>query len=217
MKTFIIGIAGGVGRRVAQQLLAQGDEVDGLVRNQEKAEELAQSGISTSPGDLVAMSVPELADALRGSDAIVFSAGAGGKDGPDATRQVDGEGPPKLAAAAEMAGVRRFVLVSVFPEAWRERERTDDFENYIKEKKNADTKMVLTGLDWVLVRPSALMDEPGTGQVDLGLAKIHEEISRDDVATTIVEVLGEPGVNHTILEVTAGTTPIREAVMAMAR
>lgn len=217
MKVFIIGIAGGVGRHVARRLLTLKHQVNGLVRDSAKAEELVRDGISTTPGDLVALSIPELATALCGSDAIVFSAGAGGKDGPDATRQVDGEGPPKLAAAAKVAGVRRFVLVSVFPEAWRERHMPEEFESYMIEKKAAETKLVLTDLDWVIIRPSALTNEAGEGRVDLGLAKIHVEIARDDVANTIVEVLQEPGISRVILEVTGGTTPIHEAVAAMNR
>lgn len=163
------------------------------------------------------MSIPELAAALSGSDAIVFTAGAGGTDGSEATGHVDGEGPPKMAAAAAIAGIRRFVLVSVFPEAWRERHMPQDFEAYMIAKKYAETKVVLADLDWVIVRPSALIDEAGVGRVDLGLAKIHVEITRDDVATTVVEVLQQPSVNRVILEVTVGTTPIHEAVMAMKR
>lgn len=215
MKVFVIGITGGVGRRVAEQLVAQGNQVDGLVRSSSKGETLARLGISTTPGDLVAMSVEELAGVLRGVDAIVFTAGAGGRDGPEATDQVDGDGPAKLAAAANLAGVRRFVLVSVFPEAWRERHMNADFEHYMVAKKRAETQLVLTDLDWVVLRPSALTNEPGTGQVDLGLAKVHEEIRRDDVAATVVEVLGQPDVNRIILEVTGGSTPIQKAVAAM--
>ena len=60
---------------------------------------------------------------------------------------VAGEGSPKLAAAAKIAGVRRFVLVSVFPEAWRERHMPQDFESYMAEKKNVEPKLVLTELD----------------------------------------------------------------------
>ena len=161
------------------------------------------------------MSVEDLADALRGSDAVVFTAGAGGSDGPEATTQIDGDGPAKLAAATKLAGVRRFILVSVFPEAWRERHMPDDFELYMTEKKKAETQLVLTGLDWVIVRPSALTEHPGTGKIDLGLAKIHVEITRDDVAATIVEILQRPEINRVILEVTGGTTPIPEAVAAM--
>jgi uncharacterized protein YbjT (DUF2867 family) len=215
VRVFIIGIAGGVGRSVARQLLALGNEVNGLIRRPARAEEFARSGISTTPGDLVSMSIPELAAALRGSDAIVFTAGARGRDGPEATTQVDGEGPVKLATAAKIAGVRRFILVSVFPEAWRERDMPKDFEHYMIEKKNAETKLVLTDLDWVIVRPSALTNDPGQGRVDLGLAKIHTQIARDDVATAVVEVLQEPDINRVILEVTGGTTPIYEAVTAM--
>jgi uncharacterized protein YbjT (DUF2867 family) len=161
------------------------------------------------------MSVDELAEALRGFDAVVFAAGAGGKNGPEATDQVDGDGPAKLAASAKLAGIRRFVLVSVFPEAWRERHMDRDFEHYMVAKKRAETQLVLTDLDWVILRPSALTNDPGTGQVDLGLAKVHEEVRRDDVAATVVEVLRQPDVNRIILEVTGGSIPIEEAVTAM--
>jgi uncharacterized protein YbjT (DUF2867 family) len=215
MKVFVIGITGGVGRRVADLLVARGDQVDGLVRSSHKGETLAREGISTTPGDLVKMSVDELAEALRGFDAVVFAAGAGGKNGPEATDQVDGDGPAKLAASAKLAGIRRFVLVSVFPEAWRERHMDRDFEHYMVAKKRAETQLVLTDLDWVILRPSALTNDPGTGQVDLGLAKVHEEVRRDDVAATVVEVLRQPDVNRIILEVTGGSIPIEEAVTAM--
>ena len=212
MKTFIIGMGGGVGRRIAQQLSAAGQQVTGLVRRKDQVEELAASDISATLGDLVEMSVDELADALRGSDAIVFSAGAGGKNGDDATTQIDGDGPGKLSAAAVQAGVKRFVLVSVFPEAWRERRMNASFEHYMVQKKRAEIALVQTDLDWLIVRPSALLDTPGTGQVALGLAEFHEEIPRDDVAATIVALLHSPDLNRLILELTSGSIPISEAI-----
>ena len=69
-----------------------------------------------------------------------------------------------------------------------------------------------TDLDWVILRPSALTNEPSRGTVDLGLAKVHEEITRDDVAANIVKLLKRPGVNRIILEATGGATPIKKAV-----
>lgn len=212
MKVFIIGIAGGVGRRVAEQLAKASDEPTGLVRRPEQVEVLASSGIQTILGDLVAMSLDELADAMRGSDAIVFSAGAGGKENDAATTRIDGDGPGKLAAAAERAGIRRFVLVSVFPEAWRERRMDASFEHYMVEKKKAEIQLVKTKLDWLIVRPSALTNEPGNGRVDLGLAKVHVEVTRDDVASTIVALLRSPDLSRRILEVTGGAVPITEAI-----
>ncbi len=212
MKVFIIGIGGGVGRLVAEQLAATGDTPAGLVRRSEQAEALATEGIETMQGDLVAMSVDELADAMRGSDAIVFSAGAGGKEDDSATTRIDGDGPGKLATAAKQAGVSRFVLVSVFPEAWRERHMDSSFEHYMVEKKKAETLLVQTDLDWLILRPSALTNDPGTGQIDLGLAKVHVEITRDDVAATIVALLRAPDLSRVILEVTGGVTLVAGAI-----
>jgi uncharacterized protein YbjT (DUF2867 family) len=215
MKVFIIGIAGGVGRRTAKQLADAGDKPLGLVRRVEQAEALSSDGIQTVVGDLTQMSVDDLAGALRGCDAVVFSAGAGGKESDAATTRIDGDGPGKLAAAAARAGVRRFVLVSVFPEAWRERRMNASFEHYMVEKKKAETQLVETDLDWVIVRPSALTNEPGRGRVDLGVAKVHTQIARDDVAATVVALLRAPDINRRILEATGGSVVIKDAVEAL--
>ena len=211
MKVFIIGITGGVGRLAAQRLLQRGIEVFGLVR-QGSADAAFDKGARLITGDLVAMSNDELATALRGSDAVLFTAGAGGKDGAEATTRVDGEGPLKVAAAARTAGVKRMLLVSVFPEAWRERHMDDDFEHYMAQKKQAETHLVDTDLDWVILRPAALSDDPGSGKVDLGSAKIHASIPREDVAATLVALIEQPQIRRRILEVTAGATLIHEAV-----
>lgn len=217
MKVFIVGIAGGVGRRIAEQLAKAGDEPVGLVRRREQREALASVGIKTLPGDLMAMSVDDLAEAMHGAHAIVFSAGAGGKDSDEATTRIDGDGPGKLATAAQRAGVRRFVLVSVFPEAWRERRMDASFEHYMVEKKKAETQLVLTDLDWLIVRPSELTNEPGTGRVDLGVAKVHTQIARDDVAATIVALLRGADATRMILEVTGGEVAISDAIEALHR
>ncbi|MBB3951045.1 NAD(P)H-binding protein [Aureimonas jatrophae] len=215
MKVFIVGIAGGVGSRVAAQLAEAGDEPTGLVRKSEQVAALAARSIQTVHGDLVAMSVGDLAAAMRGSDAVVFTAGAGGKDSDAGTTSIDGDGPGKLAAAAKLAGIRRFLLVSVFPEAWRERRMDASFEHYMVEKKRAETQLVLTDLDWIILRPSALTEDPGTGRVDLGLAKVHVEITRDDVAATAIALLRTPELKRLILEATGGGVEIGDAISAL--
>jgi uncharacterized protein YbjT (DUF2867 family) len=166
MRVFIVGITGGVGRRVAEHLRANGHQVTGIVRRSEQAQDLEGQGITPIIADVVADSVETLADGMQGSDVVLSTAGAGGRDGPEATTAVDGDGPAKVAAAAKIAEVSRFYLVSVFPEAWRERRMDDEFEHYKVEKKRAETQLVLTDLDWVILRPSALTNEPGVGTVD---------------------------------------------------
>ncbi len=78
MKVLIIGITGGVGRRVAERLTAYGHKVTGLVRREEQAAALGRRGIDAAIGD-VAKDTPErLAEAIRDKDIVLFTAGAGG-------------------------------------------------------------------------------------------------------------------------------------------
>src|SRR5450631_2743940 len=128
---------------------------------------------------------------------------------------VDGDGVRKALAAARLAGISRLLLVSVFPEAFRERQMPKSFEHYMEVKKKADVDLVRSELDWVILRPAALNNDPGSGQVSLGFAEIHEDISRDDVAETIAALLHSPDVRKRVLEVTAGETKIASAVAAL--
>lgn len=214
MKAFIIGIAGGTGGRIGHKLKHAGWEVDGLVRRAQQVRDLSGDGIDAQLGDLTRMSIDDLSTAMKGSDIVVFSAGAGGKDGDDATTAIDGEGPGRIAEAAAQADISRFYLVSVFPEAWRERHMDAGFEHYMIEKKRAEVDLVKRDLDWVILRPSALSDDQGTGHVALGFAEVHQDITRDDVAGTMVALIEQPAIKRVILEVTGGEVPIREAVSA---
>lgn len=216
MKVFIVGIAGETGFRLARLLKDRGDEVDGLYRRPDQARALDGIGVAATQGDLLHIDVQQLAQAMQGSDAVVFSAGAGGES--DAmTTAIDRDGVVKSMEAAGLAGIQRFLLVSVFPEAWRERHMDAGFEHYIAVKKEADIALSESGLDWVIVRPSALKNDPGVGTVSLGVAQIHTEVRRDDVAATLAELIHAPSVSQQILELTEGDTPIAEAVGALVR
>jgi uncharacterized protein YbjT (DUF2867 family) len=211
MKVFQIGAAGGVGRRLAQLLTTRGDEATGMLRNPAQAETVRATGATPIVGDLIADSVDELAAKMSGHDAVVFSAGAHGT-GVDMTTAIDGEGVEKSAEAASRAGVSRFVLVSVFPEAGRDRDTTEGFEHYMKVKKSADVYLTHTDLDWLIVRPGDLLDESGAGRVAAGFAINYGPVHRDDVAAFIDAALHEPALNHAIIELTTGDTPVTDAV-----
>lgn len=215
MNVFIIGIAGGTGSRVAGLLAKQGDVVSGLYRRPEQLAALHAIGANGTLGDVSTISEQELASAASGSEVLVFAAGAGAHDNDTMIDAVDSDGVRKATAAARLAGISRLLLVSVFPEAWRERHMPKSFEHYMAAKKRADVDLVRSELDWVILRPSALTDDPGTGSVSLGPAEIHMDISRDDVAATIAALLHSPGVRRRILELTAGSTPIGSVVTAL--
>ncbi|MDX3660031.1 NAD(P)H-binding protein [Streptomyces sp. ID05-26A] len=211
MKVFIIGAAGGIGSRLAVRLTARGDEVTGLHRAPAQADTVLATGATPLAGDLVDDTVEELAAKISGHDAVVFAAGAHGT-GRDLTTAIDGRGLEKAADAAFRAGVSRFALVSVFPDALRGQGATEGFEHYAKVKKTADVYLTHTELDWIIVRPGTLRDEPGTGRITAGPAIEYGEVPRDDVAAFIDVALHEPALGRVIVELTTGDTPIADAV-----
>jgi len=73
-------------------------------------------------------------------------------------------------------------------------------------------------LDWTILRPGRLTDDPGTGKVRLAPSGVgRSTISRDDVAAVLVALLDAPGTIGKVLEVVGGETPISEAVAAVSR
>lgn len=216
MNVFIIGITGGIGGLLGQKLRARGDTVHGLVRRHDQQTELETRGLHAQVGELSSITVEELAAMLGEVDTIVFSAGSNGGS-KEATKTIDGDGVVKAITAARLAGVERFVLVSVFPESWRDRDLGEEVEYYFAVKKDADIALSRSDLNWLVLRPSLLLDGPGDGTVSLGPAEFHGQITRDDVAGTLSELLHEPRIGQQILEVNTGSTPIEKAVRANVR
>lgn len=216
MDVFIIGVTGKVGGLLARTLLSKGDAVRGLVRRDEQRAELAAQGIDAVVGDLAGMTVEALAAAVGNADAVVFSAGSNGGS-REATKAIDADGVAKAIAATRRAGVARLALVSVLPESWRERDLGDEVEYYFAAKKRADIALSRSDLDWLILRPSLLVDDPGIGTISLGPAEFHDQVARADVAETLAELLHEPRISRQILELNTGPTPIRDAVSANVR
>ncbi|WNO71226.1 NAD(P)H-binding protein [Streptomyces sp. AM8-1-1] len=216
MDAFIIGITGRTGGLLAQELLSRGDTVHGLVRREEQRADLAALGVDAVVGDLAGMSVDALAAAFGTVDAVVFGAGSNGGSAQD-TKAIDGDGVAKAIEAARRAGVSRLALVSVLPESWRERDLGEEVEYYFAVKKEADIALSRSDLDWLILRPSLLVDDPGTGTVSLGPAEFHGQVARADVAATLAALLHEPRIGRQILELTTGSVPIRDAVEANVR
>lgn len=211
LKIFIIGATGKTGLRLCAQLMGHGHQVFSLHRRPSDAYTLSTLGVTPVLGDLLSLSVEELTDHLSGMNAVVFSAGAkaGGKE---FTELIDGEGLVNAATAAAYADVHRFILVSAFPDAWRDKRMPPDFQHYMYVKRQADVHLASTDLDWIILRPGTLIDAPGLRKVRAGLAIPYGQVSRDDVAATICALLDNDSVNRKIIELTEGNVPVPEAV-----
>lgn len=215
-KVFIVGAAGKVGRHLVKQLVDNHHPVRALHRRAEQGAELDALGAAPVTGDLTTLDVDTLAGKMAGSDVVIFTAGAGGA-GVEVTNAIDGRGLELAVDAARQAGVRRFLLVSAFPEAGRNKAMGEGFENYMAVKKRADVYLVASGLDWVIVRPGTLTDAAGTGRVTAGPAIAYGDIPRADVAATLVALVEHPELQHAIIELTEGDQPVDEAIVQLVR
>lgn len=216
MQVFIIGATGGVGSRLRKRLVKAGHQVTGIWRREGQEDELVADGVKPVNIDLMNTSSEKLAEAMQGCDAVVFSAGAAGA-GIEATDGIDGRGCKFAAEAARLAGIKRFLLVSAFPEAGRAKKISPTFEHYMQVKKQADVMLASTALDWVILRPGTLVNDSGSGKVRLGLAIPYGSVPREDVAAVLHSLIEKPEVNRVILELTTGEQPAEEAVSDMAR
>jgi uncharacterized protein YbjT (DUF2867 family) len=212
---FIIGGAGQIARKMTPDLVSKGYQVSSLYRHDEQQQDLSDLGAIPVKGDLQKLSVTDLQTQMSGCEIVVFAAGAGGA-GAELTRAIDGEGLEKAVAAAKAAGVQRFYLISVFPEAGRTANLGQDFEIYMQVKKMADVHLVSSGLDFVILRPGTLGDDAPAGKVSAGLAVPYGTIARADVAAFLAETINQPNVINTIIELAPGETAIPQAVNALA-
>jgi uncharacterized protein YbjT (DUF2867 family) len=180
--------------------------------------DVERAGAEAAVCDLETASVADVAALLSGADAVVFAAGAGPGSGVPRKDSVDRGASVLLADAAEQAGVRRFVQVSSMGAGQPPRAGSDEtWAAYIAAKTAAETDLQARDLDWTIVRPGGLTDEPGTGRVRLAAPPVPRgSIPRADVAAVIVALLGDPGTRHQTLELVSGDTPVTEAVHDLA-
>jgi uncharacterized protein YbjT (DUF2867 family) len=208
-------VAGGHGKvalRLLRRLAERGDRARGLIRNPDHAADLEASGAEPVLCDLE--QEDDLAPHVEGADAIVFAAGAGPGSGPARKQTMDLGGAVKLIDAARAAGIARYVMVSSMGAGNPER-AAGPMRPYLEAKTQADERLAGSGLGYTIVRPGGLTDEPGSGRIRAGLEMDFGQVSRDDVAATLVAVLGADNTIGKTFELLAGDTPIEEAVRAL--
>ncbi len=154
---------------------------------------------------------------LSGADAAVFAAGAGPGSGVARKDTVDRAAAVLFAEAAERAGVRRFVQISsmgagdeVTPEV--EAKVGEVFAAYLRAKAAAERDLRARDLDWTILRPGRLTDEPGTGMVRLADEVPRADVPRDDVAEVVRLLVADTTTYGRTLELTSGDTPVAEAL-----
>ena len=213
MDVVIGGGHGKIALRLERLLAARGDTARGLVRNPDHFDDVSAAGAQAVLADLE--SDVDLGPVVAGADAIVFAAGAGPGSGDARKRTMDLGGAVKLIEAAKAAGIRRYVIVSSMGADHPER-ASGTFGAYLAAKSKADNALRASGLDYTVMRPGGLTDDPGTGTVDVSerLGR-RGQIPRDDVAAALVAVLDAPNTIGKTFEILSGGTPVDEAINAL--
>jgi uncharacterized protein YbjT (DUF2867 family) len=208
VRVLVAGSHGQVGQHIVRMLAEEGHEVRAMIRDEDQAPTLRELGGEPVVADLEG----EVAHTVEGCDAVIFSAGGGPGSGAEKKETVDRQGAVKLIEAAKEHGARRYVMVSAMgaadPEAGSEA-----MQPYLFAKARADASLQESGLDYTIVRPGSLTDDPGDGTVEAApsLGK-RGEIPREDTARTIVATLKAQNTYGKTFEVLSGGTPVEEAI-----
>ncbi|TYL46151.1 SDR family oxidoreductase [Nocardioides sp. BGMRC 2183] len=214
MRVAVVGGHGQIARLLHPLLVAAGHQPVALARRKEYRPALDALGAELRLVDIENSTVDDFAAGLEGCDAVVFSAGGGPDGNASRKRTVDLEGSLKSIEAAQRLGIRRFVQVSAMVDQPVAADASEAWKAYLVAKRDADTALRDSALDWTILRPGHLTDDPPTDRVALGLDLPHENVTRGDVAAVLAAVLDRPDTIGRQWHLIGGDAPISEAIDA---
>lgn len=213
MRIAVVGGSGKIARLLHPLLVGAGHQPVALVRREEQRAALEASGAEVRLLDIERSDAAAFADVFAGCDAVVFSAGGGPDGNIERKRTVDLEGSLKSIEAARELGIRRFVQVSainvddpVSPDAG------EVWAAYVAAKRDADVALRDSGLDWTIIRPGRLTDDPATGLVALGPDVARGDVTRADVAAVLAAVVDRDDTVGHQWNLVGGSTPVADAL-----
>ena len=209
----IIGGHGKIALRAARILSSSGVDVYSVIRNPDHADDVRAAGASPVVADVESVDDDGLREVLRGSGAVVWSAGAGGGN-PERTYAVDRDAAIRSMDACVAEGIERYVMVS-YDGAGPEHGVPEDnsFFPYAEAKAAADTHLRESSLKWTILGPGMLTDEQGGESIGVGEGKREDRAtSRDAVAAVLAAVLRRPDTIGRTIDFSDGDTPIGEAL-----
>lgn len=215
MRVVIAGGHGQIALIVERLLTEAGHEAVGIVRSADQTADLAAVGAETLVLDLEHVDLGALAAALAGADAVVFAAGGGPSSGAARKLTVDRDAAVLLADAAARAGIRRYLMISAISADSFDPESDEVFQVYLRAKSEADTALRSRDLDWTIIRPGGLTDDPPTGRVQVAETAGSGSIPRADVAAVVVEVLLSGAAVRAQFELVSGDVEIRPALAGL--
>ncbi|MGO1508223.1 MAG: SDR family oxidoreductase [Microbacteriaceae bacterium] len=190
-RVIVFGGHGRIALLLAPILVARGDEITAVIRNPDHVADVEQTGATAQIADVEQLDTAAITELIRGHDAVVWSAGAGGGN-PERTYAVDRDAATRTMDAAAAAGVKRYILVSwLGSTADHGVPESDSFFPYADAKWAADEYLRGTDLEGTILGPGTLTFDEPTGRIDLD-APDRGRVARADVAAVIAGALVEP-------------------------
>lgn len=203
-KVLVAGAHGTTGKKIIS-ILQKSDKYEpiAMVRKKEQVSEFEKDSVKTILADLE----QDVSQTTKGIDRVIFAAGSGGKN----VKAVDQEGAKKLMDASKKDGIKKFVMLSSM--GADNPEEASELKDYLKAKHNADEHLKSLGMEYSIVRPGTLNNEAGKGKIQLE-QKLNKrgEISRQDVAETLVGSLDNSFARNKTFEILEGDTDISAAL-----
>lgn len=209
MKVLVIGANGNTATRTIQRLAVSAHDPVAMIRTPEQRRKFDALGVPTVLADL---EYP-IDHALQGCDAVIFAAGSGGKTGKDKTILVDHIGAIRSMVAAQVQGVRRYIMLSSIN---NDINSQSPIAHYHRAKAHADNHLVETDLDYTILCPGLLTDEVGPE-----LVSVSEDLqgtgrtSRETLAAALVACLDSDNTIRKSFSLLDGDTPVAEALSAL--
>jgi|TARA_Y100000310_G_C20694751_1_gene824786 uncharacterized protein YbjT (DUF2867 family) len=209
MKVLVIGANGNTATRVIRRLAEGAHDPVAMIRNPAQRARFDELGVATVLADL---EYP-IDHAVKGCDAIIFAAGSGGSTGKDKTVLVDHLGAIRSMVTAEVHGVRRYIMLSSIN---NDVNSQSAIAHYHKAKAHADNHLMGTDLDYTIVCPGGLTDEPGTELV-VASPELHGRgrTSRENLAAALVACLDLDNTIGKSFSLLDGETALHEALNAI--
>ena len=208
-KVFVAGGSGRVANALIKDLISANIGVIAGARHPEKV--IQDPHVTAVKLDLH-HSTTEIANQMLGADAVYFVAGSRGKD----LLQTDAMGAVKTMQAAEKDGIKRYIMLSSLyalqPEMWSKIPSLASIMDYNIAKFFADNYLISnTKLDYTILQPANLTEEPGTGKIQIGEGSATSN-PIPDVAQTLADILQHDNTIGHVIMMRSGNTPIEEAL-----
>lgn len=194
MRIAVFGGTGGTGRQFIEQALQAGHQVAALVRDPNRLSEAAKQA-HMIVGDV--LNAQQVAETIAGADAVVVSLGSR-SDSPENTVS---QGTQNIIASMQEAEVKRLVVVTSLGVGDSKDQVPLAFKLVVKtvmrkimaDKERQEQYVQDSGLDWVIVRPGGLSDDPASGAYIYGTdpSIMAGRVSRADVAAFVLQNLSD--------------------------